>query len=124
MKKFISNTTILVGCALATTLLLVSMTDSGSRGTLDKMRGVCWVAGDSICAQNLEDLTANHIGWISQTPFAYQPKHNEPHMRFGESNWVWGEREAGIVHTTKLATAVGVQSLLKPHIWLHTSHGK
>ncbi len=89
-----------------------------------KIRGVCWVGGDSITTHNFDDLVSNNVQWISQTPFGWQPHYNTPELQFESSGWYWGERDIGIEHTARLARERGLKSVLKPHIWLRRSGGK
>ena len=90
----------------------------------EKIRGVCWVGGDSIVLHNVEELSRIHAGWISQTPFGWQPDFDKPQIRFAQSGWYWGERDEGIRHTTAMAKKAGIKSVLKPHLWLRRSGGK
>ncbi|RLD22779.1 MAG: hypothetical protein DRI69_00105 [Bacteroidetes bacterium] len=90
----------------------------------NKIRGVCWVGGDSISTHNFDDLVANNVQWISQTPFGLQTHYNTPELHFASSGWYWGERDIGIEHTARLARERGLKSILKPHIWLRRSGGK
>lgn len=89
-----------------------------------KIKGVCWVGGDSISTHNFDDLISNNVQWISQTPFGLQQHYNSPEIQFASSGWYWGERDIGIEHTTQLAHQRGLKSILKPHIWLRRSGGK
>ena len=95
-----------------------------TRPSPDKMRGVCWVAGDSIVGHNFDELLQNHVNWISQTPFALQPAYNQPELNFGSQRVQWGERDVGIAHTASIARGNGIRTVLKPHIWLRHSGDK
>jgi hypothetical protein len=96
------------------------------RNTGDKMRGVSWVAGDSVTEAQLAALPQQHIQWISQTPFGWQAAYNQPEIRMstGASRAYWGESDQGLVHTTRLAKKHGIKTLLKPHLWLRDRSGK
>ncbi len=84
-----------------------------------KMRGVNWVAGDSITLEQLQELQSHNVTWIAQTPFGWQKAYNSPEVRQSRDERVyWGERDSGVIHTTKLAKQLGIKTLLKPHIWL------
>ncbi len=97
----------------------------------DKHRGVCWVAGpNEISGPEFETLNDHNINWISQTPFGWQNGHDNPEIntiRDFESKtnqtW-WGERDEGVRITASKAKAAGIQTILKPHIWLNDSSGK
>ncbi|MDX1477217.1 MAG: hypothetical protein R3301_05895 [Saprospiraceae bacterium] len=88
------------------------------------MRGVCWVGGDSIATHNFRPLIENHVDWISQTPFGWQPHYDQPDIAYGSDRTLWGERDSGIRYTTALARQHGIKTILKPHIWLNRSAGK
>jgi hypothetical protein len=94
--------------------------------TGDKMRGVSWVAGDSVTEAQIASLAQHHIEWISQTPFGWQQAYNQPEIRMntGASRAYWGESDRGLVHTTRLAKKHGIKTLLKPHLWLRDRSGK
>jgi hypothetical protein len=85
-----------------------------------RQRGVCLVAGpDAPGDADFEDLVAHGVTWISQTPFGWQGKADEPTFRMVTDGRVyWGERDSGLVVTTRLARARGIRTLLKPHLWL------
>jgi hypothetical protein len=90
----------------------------------ERVKGVCWVGGDSIVSNNLEPLLQNNVEWISQTPFAWMRGHDNPEIQFDNSRAWWGERDAGIIHTTTLAHEKGIKVMLKPHIWVTRANGK
>lgn len=82
-------------------------------------RGVSWVAGDSITAEQLHALKQNHINWIAQTPFGWQRHYRSPEVMLNRSGRAyWGERDQGLILTTLLARRHGLKTLLKPHLWL------
>ncbi|WP_299821422.1 hypothetical protein [uncultured Pontibacter sp.] len=85
----------------------------------NKIRGVSWVAGDSVTLEQLQQLNKYNVTWIAQTPFGWQKAYNEPDIVISRGNRVyWGERDKGLIHTTQLAKQAGLKVLLKPHIWL------
>ena len=90
----------------------------------EKMRGVCWVAGDSVIQANFDDAVRANVRWISQTPFAWQEGHDNPMIGYDNSKSWWGERDEGVLHTTALAHERGLKVMLKPHIWLTRADGK
>lgn len=84
------------------------------------MRGVCWVAGGRIGPAHLDPLLRDHVSWISQTPFGWQRRLDEPAIRLSTGSFgFWGESDAGLIETTRLAHARGIRVLLKPHVWTH-----
>ena len=87
------------------------------------IRGVCWVAGDSITDHNMDHVVENHINWISQTPFGWMDGHTNPEVRYSGSSRNWGGSDVGLIHTTKLAHKQGIKVMLKPHIWISNADG-
>ena len=88
-----------------------------------RMRGVSWVGGDSITAAELAPLRQAHVNWIAQTPFGWQGGAAEPVVRSHTGRrpsrgGMWGESDAGLVYTARLARQYGIRSLLKPHLWV------
>jgi hypothetical protein len=92
----------------------------GARAEEARQRGVAWVAGrDAIGAEDLAPLLRNHVDWIAQTPFGWQETVETPEIRMATSGHVWwGESDAGLAATARLARERGVKTLLKPHLWL------
>lgn len=121
--------TSLVCIFLSTITCKVSSDQHDSTSTMTEshypsMRGVCWVAGDSIGTHNFDDLMAIGGNWISQTPFAWQPDIYGPALHLNNDRAWWGEADRGIIHTTELAKQNGIKVMLKPHIWLRSADGK
>ena len=83
-------------------------------------RGVCFVAGhDPVGPAAFEDLHEHGVTWISQTPFGWQDKADDPTFRIvTEGRVYWGERDSGLTETARMARAKGIRTLLKPHLWL------
>lgn len=110
-------------CVLSFVLFLVSCSVNGQ--SFEKIKGVCWVASDSVSHQNFDVLIENNVEWISQTPFAYMPEYNKPELTYsGTREGSWGGNDVGLIHTTKLAHHCGIKVILKPHIWLRNRDGK
>lgn len=92
-----------------------------SRPADNRLRGVNWVAADSVSSTNLEPLLRSGVTWIVQTPFGWQPGAATPEVRLhtGAGNrGFWGESDRGLVQTAKLARQHGIRTMLKPHLWL------
>ncbi len=84
-----------------------------------KQKGVSWVAGRSIDAAALAPLTEHNVEWIAQTPFGWQDAVDTPAIRLSTGGRVhWGETDDGLLRTVELARAAGIQTMLKPHIWV------
>ncbi|RSK42160.1 glycoside hydrolase family 113 [Hymenobacter perfusus] len=88
--------------------------------TDDRLRGVSWVAGDSVSSLDLEPLRRAHVTWIAQTPFGWQPGAAVPEVRLntGSNRHYWGEGDRGVLLTAQRARQQGIRTLLKPHLWL------
>jgi hypothetical protein len=86
-----------------------------------KHQGVCWVAGrEAVSDKELATLTRNHVTWISQTPFGWQRDASTPELALNtgfDKVW-WGESDEGICITTQLARTDGIETILKPHLWV------
>jgi hypothetical protein len=90
-----------------------------TRGSPPQFRGVNWVAADSITEGQMAELKRHHVNWIAQTPFGWQRHYRSPEVMLNRGNRVyWGERDQGLILTTQLARQQGIQTLLKPHLWL------
>ncbi|WP_232835071.1 glycoside hydrolase family 113 [Pleomorphovibrio marinus] len=87
----------------------------------DKQKGVCWVGSPRpLEGWELDSLSWKGITHLSQTPFGWQSDPNLPEIRWEkhtERMW-WGESLVGVKTTTDLAREKGVESILKPHLWV------
>jgi hypothetical protein len=86
-----------------------------------KMRGVCWEGAGEIEAADLQPLRELGVDWISQTPFGWSPSLTSTSIRYGPSAGMWGETDEGLAKTAAMARAIGIKTLLKPHLWVR--HG-
>ena len=116
-------TLVLIGVSFGFQNLNTNSNDFGFENN-QKMRGLCWVAGDSVAAHNLEQITEIGSDWISQTPFGWMGAIDDTVVVLNNERAWWGETDKGLGHTTKLAKATGVKTMLKPHIWLRRSDDK
>ncbi|MDO9554503.1 hypothetical protein [Rhodonellum sp.] len=87
----------------------------------DKQKGICWV-GSPRPLEGWELDSLRHLGitHISQTPFGWQSDPKSPGIRWerdSEKMW-WGESLEGVKVTTDLGREKGVESILKPHLWV------
>lgn len=116
--------------AAVLTAVLSILAGAGCRGAVAipvpaKQRGVSWVAGREITAENLRPLVNDHVDWIVQTPFGWQQSCDSPHIALVTSGrGLWGERDEGLTTTAALASSLGICTLLKPHIWILRPDGK
>ena len=86
----------------------------------DMQRGVCFVGGRHRPSDAAFDsLAATGANWISQTPFSWQRRTDDPELRMATSGKIWwGESDEGLVDATLRARKRGLRTLLKPHIWI------
>ena len=120
MKKTIFLLLILFSLVI---LILGLNSNGASLIVKERQRGVSWVAGrESVVKEDFQPLVKNHVNWIVQTPFGWQREFNSPAIRMATDGRVmWGERDAGLETTTRLARQLGIKTLLKPHIWMRPS---
>jgi hypothetical protein len=91
----------------------------GGDGAFANHRGVCLVAGGPVDEEVFLDLRAHGVQWISQTPFGWQRRAHEPRFEIVTDGPVyWGETDEGLAATTQLARKHGIDTMLKPHLWL------
>jgi len=89
-----------------------------------KQRGVNWVAGREITADDLRPLVDDHVNWIVQTPFGWARSPSSPELALVTSGrGFWGEQDEGLTVTAALASSLGVHTLLKPHVWVRRAGG-
>ena len=88
-----------------------------------RQRGVNWVGGDSVTAAELAPLAQDHITWLAQVPFGWQNGVATPEVRVntGRHRGYWGESDAGLVATARLARQHHLKTMLKPHLWVRGS---
>lgn len=88
---------------------------------IEKQKGVCWVGSPRpLEGWELDSLSEKGISHISQTPFGWQSDPNAPEIKWEKHSdrmW-WGESLEGVKTTTELAREKGVESILKPHLWV------
>jgi hypothetical protein len=87
----------------------------------EKHRGVCWVGSPRpLEGWELDSLTSAGVTHISQTPFGWQEDPKSPDIRWEKHSdrmW-WGESRYGVAETTLSGREKGVESILKPHLWV------
>ena len=99
---------------------------ANARLTDNRMRGVNWVAADSVASMNLEPLVRLGVTWMAQTPFGWQAGATTPEVRLHTGAGYrghWGESDRGLIQTTKAARQHGIRTMLKPHLWLRGGSG-
>jgi len=88
-----------------------------------KMRGICWEAGRRVSGEALDPIQSLGADWISQTPFGWVASVSTPAVTVSsggsKTSWgFWGETDEGLMETARLARERGIQTLLKPHLWI------
>jgi hypothetical protein len=85
----------------------------------EKLRGLSVVARpDSFKYNPMLDIQKVNADWIAVIPYGFT-KNGIPEV-FYNADWQWwGERPTGIRTTTRLAKKAGINTMLKPQIWLH-----
>jgi hypothetical protein len=86
-----------------------------------KMRGVCWEGAGPVGDADVAPLRELGVDWISQTPFGWAPSLTGTEIRFSSDHGLWGETDKGLAATAAAAHAIGIKTLLKPHLWVR--HG-
>jgi hypothetical protein len=86
----------------------------------ERQHGVSWVGGrEPVTAADFTPLVDANVTWIAQTPFGWQRDERSAEVRLVTSGRVyWGETDEGLEVTARLAREHGIETLLKPHIWL------
>jgi hypothetical protein len=86
---------------------------------VSKMRGVCWEAVGRVGPKELAPLREAGVDWISQTPFGWCRSVHSPEVILATGSRVyWGESDEGLTETARLARAIEIKTLLKPHLWV------
>ncbi len=103
-----------------TLVLLASLAAPTGPGVspLRRMRGVCWEGAGRVDRSQLLPLRELGVDWISQTPFGWSPSLAAPEVRLATTRALWGETDEGLAETARLARALGIKTLLKPHLWV------
>ncbi len=84
-----------------------------------KQRGMHFFSGQRIEEKHVLPLVRNNIEWIAQVPFGWQDHHDQPELHMSAlGNMPWSEADSGIAQITLRARRHGIQTMLKPHVWL------
>jgi glyoxylase-like metal-dependent hydrolase (beta-lactamase superfamily II) len=107
-------------------LVLQHLARAASDPKADRQRGVSWVAQPyEVVAADVDALIDAKVDWIVQTPFGWQTGIDTPEIELHTDGRIyWGERDAGLEETTRLARDRGIKTLLKPHLWIRRAEGK
>jgi hypothetical protein len=111
---------------LAGLLALVAL--AGARPALpaapEKHRGVSWVGGRrEVSPEDFERLTADGVTWIAQNPFGWARGLDVPEVILRPTGGWWGETDAGLEATLRQARALGIRTLLRPHLYMAGPEG-
>lgn len=87
-----------------------------------KIKGLSFVAPPEPFQSNpMHDITTIGSNWIAVIPYGFSEK-GKPEVFYNQSKWQWwGETEAGVLETIRLAKVEGLKVLLKPQVYIH--HG-
>jgi hypothetical protein len=71
---------------------------------------------------HLNPIVNNHIEWLVLVPYAYQRHFANPELRILDmSDERWQRRNTNLVRNIEVARQHGLQTIIKPHIWMHNS---
>lgn len=59
-----------------------------------------------------------NVTWVSVIPFAFS-RQGEPTVHFNHAGQWWGEKEEGTREMIRMAHAMNLKVMLKPHVWMH-----
>jgi hypothetical protein len=113
---------LVLGSVLPALAVLAMAATPPAAGPPGRMRGICWEGGGKIEPANLKPLRELGADWISQTPFGWAPTLTSTEIRYGSEAGMWGETDEGLIQTAAWARAMGIKTLLKPHLWVR--HGE
>jgi hypothetical protein len=99
-----------------------AVSNAAKPATSARMRGICWEAAHRIEAASISPLRDLGVDWISQTPFGWARSLTATEIRYDGTRGLWGETDDGLVTTAAMAKALGIKTLLKPHLWVR--HGE
>ena len=87
-----------------------------------EIKGISYVATNSVIdSSNIAPIKKVNCNWISQMPFAFCQL-NSTQVTYDPLNQWWGETDAGISITTKLAKQQNIKTMLKPQLWVNGSY--
>jgi len=108
--------------ALPILFLVISFCCYGQNNTTipekTKMAGLSFTAPSKEYPTNpMPAVTKINANWIAVIPFGYT-RNKEPFVRFNIDWQWWGEREAGVRETIRLAKAHDINVMLKPQVYI------
>jgi hypothetical protein len=104
---------------VALAILVSASTRAASRPPIDKHRGVSWVADRrEVSPADFDRLVTNGVTWIAQNPFGWQRGLDVPEVVLRPDAGWWGETDAGLEATLRLARERGIRTLLRPHLYM------
>jgi len=84
----------------------------------EKMNGVSFVGTRHETERtHLEPITRIHANWIAVIPYAFA-RAGEPSVTFNHRRQWWGERREGVITIINHAKSLGLNVMLKPHVWV------
>ena len=83
-----------------------------------KIKGVSFEAPPRVVEKEaLMPIKKVNANWVAITPYAFS-RPGDPAVNFNYRRQWWGEREQGVVATIQHAKALGLNVMLKPHVWV------
>lgn len=83
-----------------------------------KINGVSFVAPPRyIDQEEMTPMNEINANWIAITPYAFSAG-NSPLVSYDHNTLWWGESKEGVIATISYAHNLGLQVMLKPHVWI------
>jgi hypothetical protein len=105
---------------LLISIILLNISCQGQK--IPKIDGISFVAPpkpiQDTCIRTLKNAQAD---WICLMPFAFSMM-GESKVIFNSQRQWWGEKSEGTVECIKMAKALNLKVMLKPHVWLRGGH--
>lgn len=92
--------------------------DTAPLPSTEAVAGVNLDVSRSLSDATLTELRNSGVSWIALTPFGWQPRYDTPRVELRTQNVRWGETDVGLAEIIVRARAMGIRTLMKPHIWL------
>lgn len=92
--------------------------ETAFEATTDKMGGLTLVAPPQPFSENpMLAIQKVNADWVAIIPYGFTRK-SVPKVHFNTDRQWWGEREEGIIESTKKAHEAGIKVMLKPQIYV------
>lgn len=84
----------------------------------DKIRSITFSSRNTPEPGTLEALRDLGVSHVTLIPFGYQRSHDETTVHFEPNRRWYTESDSGITRLAKDARAIGIGTIIKPHIWI------